>query len=100
MSVVFPSTQSTEHERERVQRGIALLDERGPKDWRRRVDVATLDVCNPWRCVIGQVYGGYASGLAVLELVEPGEDYGFDCRRDEAAELNAAWRAALAAGRR
>lgn len=41
---------------DRVIRGAALLDERGPASWRTLVDPTTLDLRDPGRCVVGQAY--------------------------------------------
>lgn len=40
----------------RVANSVALLDTYGPADWRTRIDLDTLDIYNPWRCIGGQVY--------------------------------------------
>jgi hypothetical protein len=52
--------------RDAVRRGAALLDERGPSDWRDKIDVSTLHMRKPSLCVLGQVYGCYTIGLARL----------------------------------
>lgn len=41
---------------DRVRRGAALLDERGPASWRARVNRVTLDLRHPSHCVVGQTY--------------------------------------------
>lgn len=41
---------------DRVRRGAALLDERGPADWRDRLDRDALDLRWCHTCVVGQVY--------------------------------------------
>ena len=56
-----------EQARERARRGAALLDERGPKDWARRIDTSdyfTID--HPCRCVVGQLYGRFVVGCKTL----------------------------------
>ena len=50
---------------ERVMKGAALLDEKVP-DWRGRVNVTVLNLADPWRCVLGQVFGLYSTGAAEL----------------------------------
>lgn len=40
---------------ERVQAGIAVLDEDKP-GWRELINLTDLDLCSNERCVIGQVY--------------------------------------------
>lgn len=47
---------------QRVARGIALLNEKGPRGWRRRVRVTQLDMGDPCRCVLGQVFGRHDDG--------------------------------------
>jgi len=90
----------------RVAKGAALLDEKVP-GWDARIDLATLNLASPCRCVVGQLFAdlaeddvvlGYAPGLGVLGF-GPGDDdspYGFDAAPDDAAEqyadLTAAWK--------
>jgi hypothetical protein len=108
---------------ERVQAGIALLDEKGPADWRERIDFATLNLQSRRNCVLGQIYGYYNDGLRELGVTQfdfddfPGAPYGFMLEKEyfdyledmeadyteggntlDAAfrELSAAWKAALA----
>lgn len=45
---------------ERVQAGIAYLDEAIPQ-WRRLVNVAKLDLDNVQDCIMGQVFAEYAN---------------------------------------
>lgn len=86
---------------ERIQRGIALLDERVP-DWRTRVSARRLNTNSPWDCILGQLFGTYSTGLSNLGLgsVYPytiGKAYGFDIENgEEYADLTAAWREVLA----
>lgn len=49
-----------------VQRGVALLDAKGPPGWRDRIDLDTLDIGSLTLCVLGQVYGHYYKGLRAL----------------------------------
>ncbi|HYE80030.1 MAG TPA: hypothetical protein VEI97_18785 [bacterium] len=51
--------------RERVARGAALLDEQAP-GWAEKVNVGWLDMSYATRCVLGQLYGNYDAGMAVL----------------------------------
>lgn len=44
-----------------VALGVALLNDAVP-GWRTCVDVAALDVTDPDRCVLAQVFGSYRSG--------------------------------------
>lgn len=69
-----------------VQNGIALLDAKGPKDWREIVEVEDLDVASIGWCVLGQIYGDYSRGMMELfdyeeEHWEPlGIKYGFEAQ--------------------
>lgn len=82
---------------ERVTRGVELLDERGFRDWRDRIDLEGLDVYDPFRCVLGQVYDSFGLGVAMLDLAQPARAYGFDCEPFERVALNAEWRRVLGA---
>jgi hypothetical protein len=69
--------------RERVKRGIKLLDEKVPS-WRDRISCTELDLANADHCILGQVYkndvkAGYYYALDVVpELTkDDGEKYGF-----------------------
>lgn len=101
----------------RIRQGIKLLDEKGPSNWRRRVNLRTLDLGVPTGdcgCVLAQVFGNYGEGCRALgitldntteasaasaaftgfeRLVAPGEGWGN--REKEYAELTEAWREAL-----
>lgn len=105
---------------ERVQAGIALLDEKGPADWRERIDLGKLDLAYMSRCILGQVFGDFYAGARDLGFKEEWAwyvnerdtaPYGFwrdaslpdaygdeDLQEseDEYAQLTAAWKAALA----
>ena len=71
---------------ERVAKGAALLDERQP-GWPRWVNVATLDVDDCWRCPLGQVFGGYGSGVVALNLSDHETIvHGFAGTHDEAGD--------------
>ena len=91
---------------ERVARGAALLDEKVP-GWRERINLDTFAISSCERCILGQVYGYYATGLG--ELRRPRSDpyskaadlfavsHGFMySRHREVGELGDAWRAELA----
>jgi hypothetical protein len=49
----------------RASDGAELLDRRIP-GWERRVDPRSLHMTDMHRCVLGQVYGGYAEGVREL----------------------------------
>ena len=79
---------------DRVDSGIALLDDRGPAGWRSRIDVDALDVGKTDNCVVAQVFGDYYRGINELDigLSEAGDVYGFDAEsHGEFKELTDAW---------
>lgn len=45
-------------DKQRVERGIALLDRVGPDGWREKI-TEPLEMNNTFTCVLGQVYGAY-----------------------------------------
>lgn len=50
-----------------VARGAALLDARVP-GWWTKINVDKLDMWDSRNCVLGQVFGEYGDGCAVLRL--------------------------------
>lgn len=69
----------------RVDKGVALLDQVAP-GWRSNVDESILWLEDISRCVLGQVYGDYYTGTAVLSSLVPdfrARDYGFDIGDDD-----------------
>lgn len=86
----------------RVQAGSTLLDEKLP-EWRKRIDVATLDMAANQDSLFGQLFGGWNQGLEALEFPktpwEPGIaaiPFGFElCTKMPVSEyvpLTDAWR--------
>lgn len=69
---------------EEIDRGIQLLDEKGPKDWRARINKDTLSMCSGTQCILGQVYStdnrccGYCVGKEALDIRDDSKHYGFD----------------------
>lgn len=57
-----------------VDRGIALLDEKKP-GWRDEVDVDRLSIINGFDCVLGQLYGGYYTGLKIVAPADWTDDW-------------------------
>jgi hypothetical protein len=47
---------------EAVQRGAALLDDLDPQ-WFEHIDLGRLDMGECARCILGQIYGNYTTGL-------------------------------------
>lgn len=104
----FCPTPDIEPFKPRVREGIKFLDTYGPDDWRDSIAVKKLDMDSGLKCVLGQIYGDYTSGLRELEIcpkhaivlgfTEPDEDDGDDDEDTEAniRALSAAWRAVLA----
>jgi len=97
----------------RVQAGAAWLDENRP-GWIDRIDLATLDLGDPCRCVLGQEYGDWDEAPDALTEQPESSDLGFDRdsfgyspswpenRRRSAVlyvELTAAWRDYITARR-
>lgn len=82
---------------DRVATGAALLDEQMP-DWVERIDLGRLDVESPCRCVLGQLFGDYADGWAVLSdftSLSQAISHGFEADSVEYDELTAEWRALI-----
>jgi hypothetical protein len=83
---------------ERVERGAALLDERRP-GWWDEVDVGSLYLGDPTRCVLGQLWeDSYGVGLKALEMGTDSSDrYGFSLftGRYKIKTLTNLWRAAI-----
>lgn len=75
--------------RERVARGVALLDERGPESWRDKIDPARLNVASGLDCVLGQVFGDYITGRQAMGLTGDEWQYGFDAASPPRRELPA-----------
>lgn len=60
---------------EYVQAGVKLLDEKQP-DWRSKIDVERFSVVHRDRCVLGQLFGWYGTGLVALGLFTLDDDWG------------------------
>lgn len=83
-----------------VDAGIKLLDEKGPSDWRQRIDIRILDIDDDELCVLAQVFGSfmYTENLNRLGLENDGRPYGFCAyRMDEWEPLTNEWKRRLAA---
>ncbi len=44
---------------QRIDRGIAWMDEHAPADWREKIDQKKLNMGDPCNCVVGQVFGDF-----------------------------------------
>jgi hypothetical protein len=89
--------------RERVERGAKFLDEQMP-EWIDEIDLNTLALRSPCRCVLGQLFGDYSEGVDALDLDFPDEeDRGFHIAFDETRsrweELTEAWKSLILARR-
>jgi hypothetical protein len=83
---------------ERVQAGIKFLDENAPRNWRERVDLDRLDIDKSSRCMLGQIYNNYWTGLTALNITTPqAVDLGFIAGNTSGALLTQVWREQIAA---
>src|SRR6056297_918621 len=97
--------------RARVQRGAAYLDD-ADDGWHTRLNPATLELADGAHCVLGQLHGGFRTGLLRARILDLSSaplaslspvDLGFQARRDLGDEiealdytfLNRAWREEL-----
>lgn len=85
---------------EDIARGVELLDETVP-GWDSRIDVETLNIASPVKCVLGQLFGGYGDGLRALSGPMTRADvvgirYGFMPRSSVITSVDDGWPAALA----
>jgi hypothetical protein len=88
----------------RVAAGAAWLDANRP-GWWQRINLATLDLGDPCRCVLGQLFGDYAEAPVGARFTDTDAyvaiDQGFNNAggEDEDATLTAAWRTLITARR-
>lgn len=90
-------TRPKESARERVLRGVALLDEHAP-GWHEKVDPEILAIRSPKNCICGQVFGSFQEGVRVLKLSGEGSRYGFNAAPSagvKISEVEAQWRDVL-----
>jgi hypothetical protein len=82
---------------DRVAAGAGLLDHRQPRWW-RQVDPDRLDLADPALDVLGQLYGQFEVGLAILGEPDP-VACGFDLDASDAdtdyPALTGAWQQAI-----
>lgn len=62
--------------KERVLRGIALLERVHGPDWIDKIDIESLDLCDSTTCVLGQVYAEEADRSSVSGWVFDGYHVG------------------------
>lgn len=92
---------------ERVAKGSALLDKH-IANWWQHIDLATLALVSPCRCVLGQLFpneaipaDSYADGLAVLQVeFYSGSTFGFDAETAGTGEQASEYKALTAEWRR
>jgi len=60
-----------------IAEGIKLLDAKGGFGWRDRIDKDQIVMYNPYKCILGQLYGDYWKGCRELDFPGAGADYGF-----------------------
>lgn len=66
---MVPSEITTiEDAREYIAPIVTLLDEDRP-GWSNLVNVETLQLMDPWNCVLGQVYESWLDGVNALETL-------------------------------
>lgn len=97
--------------RTRVRRGASYLDS-ADDGWHTRLNPATLELADGVHCVLGQLHGGFRTGLLRARILDLSSaplaslspvDLGFQARRDlgdeiealDYAFLNRAWREEL-----
>lgn len=64
---------------DKVKRGTELLDRKAP-GWWKSIDLGELNLRLCTKCILGQLYGYYSTGLTVLEIPPsntPDEDIAF-----------------------
>ena len=77
---------------ERVQRGMALLDDKNP-GWERKIDLHILNMEDCHACILGQLYTEYSLGFKPLAIWS-GHPYGFNSSFYY-HELTSAWKEAI-----
>jgi hypothetical protein len=78
-----------------VARGIALLDGKGPADWRLAIDTEYLNMSGFFTCVLGSIFGSFNDGLTALDISHyygtEAFDYGFDTEPGSYWRLTDEW---------
>lgn len=63
---------------ERVIAGASFLDERSP-GWDEKINLADLNMMKSSKCILGQLYRRYESGMVILNITRrTSRDLGFD----------------------
>jgi hypothetical protein len=88
---------------ERVAKGAALLDREEP-GWEQRIDLETLALDDPCKCILGQLFsqtddekGAYFVGLDTFGITGNGDYLGFGAtsRQRGWSRLDQAWKALI-----
>lgn len=82
-----------------VANGVLILDDYFGPGWRENIDTATLDLDSLRDCILGQLFGHYCDGLAMLGNPQPHET-GFSPEEEVnggRVDLETAWARELAA---
>ena len=77
--------------KDRVQKGIDLLQEKHGADWVDKIDLKSLNLGSTTECVLGQVYGDYHDGLKELQLHGESAKYGFMSEGEPYTVLDEEW---------
>ncbi len=72
-----------------------MLDLRRP-GWYREINIAQLDIARGQDCICVQLFGGYAEGIAALQIGRDAHEYGFNVPWSGYTDLTAAWRDVIA----
>jgi hypothetical protein len=74
---------------ERVARGVLWLDHMHD-GWREKVDLSTLNLTDPWKCILGQVSGTsyWDAQCNMIGSADMAADMGFNVFEDELYEDN------------
>lgn len=78
---------------ERVNRGAALLDAHfgSRQAWASQINADRLDIESYKVCILGQLFGGYSTGLSSLCISE-GSRFGFSAEYPTGPDVEATWR--------
>lgn len=77
---------------ERIKRGVAALDELKGIEWPRRINLTRLYLGSCTRCVLGQLFGEFETGVKALNKPDfDADELGFDRQYEGYQELTEAW---------
>jgi hypothetical protein len=61
-----------------IREAVKLLDEKLGRQWPFKINLRKLLLADPYRCVLGQLYGNFLNGLYSLPTINHWERHGFD----------------------